>query len=160
MLCLFVKVRQHCSCAVSPSDTTVWPRSLFALLIVTLPQWLARPSSHPNQGPLHTVRTAPRSSRTPVLQKEDCEINVQNWFAPIAQSSMSTHTHIRARARAGTHNRGGATRQTKRQLDYTNLTCWAMHVYYSQAIVASSMNTAGQVITDHHLKSTKKKSNF
>ena len=38
MLCLFVKLRRHSSCAVWPSDTTtVWPRSLLALLMVSHP---------------------------------------------------------------------------------------------------------------------------
>ena len=119
--------------------TAIWPRSLFALLMVPLPLWLARQSSHPNQEPLHTVRTAPRSSRTP-FWKEDCEINVQNGFPPTVQNLIGG-------------KRWG--RQKDRLYKSRTLSDDSLHVNYSHETVTSSMNPAGPVITDHHLKSTK-----
>ena len=119
VLCLFVKLRQHSLCAVSPSDTTtVWPHSLLALLMVSLPLWLARQSSHPNQGPLHRVRTAPRYSRTPISEKKIVRLTCRLGFLPL-HKAQCLHTHrpliwVGRLLCIGTHNWRGAMRQTKR----------------------------------------------
>jgi len=148
MLCLFVKFRRHSSCALWPSDTTtVWPRSLLALLMVSLPLWLTRQSSHLNQGPLHTLRTAPGTSR-----KADCEIYAQNGFPPTAQSSVFTHTQ--------SERSEEADKKTERLHNSHMLSDDSLHVCYSHETVASSINTAVPVITNHHLKSTKFYNNY
>ena len=164
VLCLFVKLRRHSLCALSPSDTTtVWPRSLLALLMVSFPLWLAWQSSHPNQWPLLTVHAAPWYSRTRVLEKKIARLTCRMGFLPLHKAQcLHTHTHTHwhtqlersdeADLHTHTHTHWHTQLERsdeadKKTIQISHVEQWLFaYIYYSHKTVASSMNTAGPVL--------------
>ena len=139
MLCLFVKVRRHSSCAVSPSDTQLYDHALCLLCWWCLFHYGWHDSRPIRTRSLSTQYAQLHGLPEPPFWKEDCKINVQNGFPSIVQNWIGGE-------------RWG--RQKDRLYKSRTLSDDSLHVNYSHETVASSMNPAGPVITDHHLKST------
>ena len=95
----------------------------------------------------------------PFFKKKIARLTCRIGLLPL-HKAQCLHTHrpliwVGRLLCIGTHNWRGAMRQTKRLYKSRTLSDDSLHVNYSHETVASSMNTAGPVITDHHLKSTK-----